>query len=1270
MPLVVSLFMMFILSIAERYVRPVFSTTINFMGWAPRLAIARLVAKWRSLLTIIVGVILGAGIGALVPLYTSAVSQVGLVQRLADEPSHDSNARMRITMRLASFGYTPGDEDSKAAATEALNTIATSVDQDQIRAAVSDHFNVSSIEGWMSPEDVVAYVETDKMGVVTAEDDPQPLRVSNATSAGNVRASIIALDGWEDEIRVVEGELPGRADLQEGVDFNVAITTAVANEFSLEAGDQLIVDQRLKPALADNGSLLTDGGWQETSQPFVVQITAIVAPNDDESAYWMAIEGENDTPLQIVTDGSFLQWLGEFRFLANQDDVVRMVTEFAPQTPLTFGWRMVFNHDELPYSRIGDGREALNGFAKELERNLGENSSSINLGFNYETQLIDTRQFDLERDNGILQDYAKRQEANAAPFSLLLLEVGALVLFFIVVTAALVRRGERREIAMLQSRGALEGHILALRGIEALLISVFGAIVAPFVAQQVLVLLGPTVAGTDEFPLPLTGTVFLYSFLAAGFTFLALTGTLLPVLKQPLISAGGAALRSGTVSWWQKYYVDVIIAVIGLVALYWLVTRDTPLLQTNLGEQKVDPLLVLAPAFLFMGLGSIALRLFPLVAGVTAKAASRQRGLLASLATWQLSREPIHYGRITFLLALAISTGWFATSFRATVRRSQEDQAQYSVGTDIRMFERDTNLNVDRVRDTDFYTEFDEVEAASVGYRTRVSQINQSNAERSAGEIVGIDSSTFGDVALENWRPDLGNIWIPYESSHDVAIATVGDALPNVPDRIGLWARLELGGFTFNAGQIHVVNLQRLTRRVRIGLRLQDDAGSWILVPLDQVRVEYLRRDVDESLNRFDTPGLGSAAHVTSGWVYYEADLSNIDYQPQGTLRLVSIYWEHRSNNTGGEANIRLSLAEMSLIDADGNSSPYNILNRGDWDFQYDSGANAIPRGDTPQTAQTSDNLHRDIIYVDFDQSALRTRVGINLNYPGRDPMYGVVSKKLAELDSIVIDDEHNCDNENTIPSSFSILNVAGSNIQVIPCQIAEYFPTLYNEETPFVVVDVRELMYELNRRPASQFYPNEVWLNLNDDIDSVDEVNTVMNDLTGGDNSGVSGVVRVREETFAHTFDTLGTDPLALGLLGLMFLAFLIALVLSIVGLITYASLTAQARRSEFGVLRALGLRSSGVVRSLIAEQIFVVIIAGILGSLLGHILSIFVVPTLALGATGEGVVPPFITEIEWTSILNFWLIMAVVLLSVFAFSFILVRQLSLSRTLRMGDE
>lgn len=1236
----------FLLSIAERYVRPVFSTTFNFISWAPRLAVARLFAKWRSLVTIIIGVILGAGIGALVPLYTTAIAQVGMIQRFEQELAHDVNARLRVSLRPSDFASIT---DMQAAATTLDETIVTSTTQ---------HLEVDRLEGWLRNGRIVPFTETDKMGVLITEEDP--LQLFNTTQ--NARASLIAMDNWEDEVRVVQGTLPSRTTLPEGVDFNVAISLTASNEFGLSAGDTLIVDQRL----SRDGSL-NPGAW-ESSQPFTVLISAIVAPQDETSAYWMAVRGDNDTPLAVV-QGS---WPAEFRMLVDEATIMQVMESYVPQTPLTYGWRILFNHAELPYSRIDEARTALyeletvlyNEFVNdrtELVQQLpfADSRTDTDLQYDYHTRLIDYSQTRADVDNGIMQDYAKKQDTNAVPFTLLLLEVGALVIFFLIVTAALVRRGERREIAMLQSRGAFDGHILALRGIEALLICVFGAVVAPSLTQQLLIALGPSIANTEEFPLPLTNSVFIFSTLAATVTFVALTLTLVPVLRLPLIQAGGTASRSGKMAWWQKYYLDVVLAAVGLIALFLLIDRDTPLLESSGTEQKIDPLLVLAPALLFLGLGSIALRLFPLATHGLALLSNRRHGVLEVLSTWQLSREPIHYGRITFLLALAVGIGWFATSFRATVSRSQTDQAHYQVGTDVRMMERDTSLNVDRVRPAEYYTSADEVQAASVAYRGRINLISRTgNSPYRSGEVIGIDSSTFGGVALEDWRPDLGNIRVPYPAETDLNLAVVGQYLPTQPSKIGIWARLDVGGFGANFGP----DLQRLTQRVRLGIRLQDDAGAWMLLPFEQKRIEYLRGTLT------DAPGFGAAAHVSNGWVYYEADLSKLTYVPQGRLRLVSIYWEHRSNNTGGEANIRMVLADLNLIDNSGVVEPLPILQEGSWRFVYDSGATS--QG-TIQPATAFDNLHDDAIYVVFNQDALRTKVGINLNYPSPPPMWAVVSQTMVDINSLEIPepriDEATGEEIIPEPQPFVLYNVAGANVTVLPYIDTEYFPSLYNEQRPFVVVDVRELMYWLNERPAAQIYPNEVWLELQDDIEGLDAVTDVMDSLTGLEGAGV---VRSDEETFAQVYDKLETDPLALGLLGLMFLAFLISLALSIVGLVTYTALTAQARRGEFGVLRALGLSSSRVVRSLVMEQVVVVGIAGALGSILGFLLSVFVVPTLALGTTGEGVVPPFITQTEWGAVANFWLIMGLVVIGVFIVSVGIVRQLSLSRTLRLGDE
>jgi ABC-type antimicrobial peptide transport system permease subunit len=1241
-----------LLSIIERYI----NTTTSFISWAPRLAVARLVAKWRSLVTIVVGVILGAGIGALVPLYTTAVAQVGLVQRLEDEAAHDSNVRIRTSFRLADF-------DSATDYREAV----TYLDEQIIRDTTSQYLDTDNFPDWLNDDDIVAYLRSTPMGLFDPSGDALQ-QLNPARPNDYARTHMLWMADWENRVTFVDGQAPSRAELPEGVNFNVAISTEVANEFGLVAGDILTIDERLD----------RDGDFKaapfESSQPFTVQVSGVFSPRDADSSFWMAMRAIDadperlDTPLRVIQ----ISWPAEFWMFTSRENVLESLT-FVPETRSTAGWRLLFNYDELPYSRITEAREALNGFQTDLNLALDIDNSAVvqnfdlanedealDLNYNFHTRLIDFSETREDVDNGILLDYDERQSVNFIPFLILLLEVGGLVLIFLVITAALVRRGERREISMLQSRGAFDGQVLALRSIEALLICAFGAMVAPLLAQRLLQLLGPTIAGTDDFPLPLTADVFLWSSLLAAVTFIALTATLIPVLRLPLISYGGAASRSETLAWWQKYYVDVVVAIVALAGFVWLIDRDTPLLD----NRQIDPLLVIAPAMLFLGLASLALRAFPLLAGQLSLLSSRRSGLLGSLATWQLSREPIHYGRITFLLALAIGIGWFAMSFQATVQRSQRDQAGYQVGTDIRLYERDTDLNADRVRDTEYYTDAsDAVIGANQAFRSQFSlstSVRTTTADGtgySFGELLAVEDAGTFEGAVDGWRSDLGDIVVPRSAEMPPSIPVVGEPLPFTPQKIGMWARLQ--NF-IGTGQNIIPNplLNRLTQRVQLGVRLQDEAGAWVVVPFERQRIEYLRNDdpalVPTDVSSFsDAPGFETASHLSNGWVYYEADLSDLVYDIQGEVRLVSLYWEHRANSNAGEQNLQMTFADMTLFDENATPTPYNILDRpADWSFVQDAGATA-----TGSLSTGTDALRDNLIHVLFGQDAQRTRVGINLNYPEPQPMPAVVSETFAELNVLEFGET-----TQTLPIS----GIGRTTILVEPRASVEYFPSLYNAERPFVIIDVRELMYTLNQRPTGRFYPTEIWLNLDDDVSGIAEVNNVIDNLVNAD----AGVIQTRDVTYAQQFDDLETDPLALGLLGLMFLAFLIALVLSIVGLLTYAALTAQARRGEFGVLRAMGMAPGKVVQSLVLEQLFVVLVAGILGSLLGAVLSEYVVPTLALGATGEGVVPPFITEVEWTAIANFWLIMGVVLTTVFMTSFFLVRQLSLSRTLRLGEE
>jgi ABC-type antimicrobial peptide transport system permease subunit len=140
--------------------------------------------------------------------------------------------------------------------------------------------------------------------------------------------------------------------------------------------------------------------------------------------------------------------------------------------------------------------------------------------------------------------------------------------------------------------------------------------------------------------------------------------------------------------------------------------------------------------------------------------------------------------------------------------------------------------------------------------------------------------------------------------------------------------------------------------------------------------------------------------------------------------------------------------------------------------------------------------------------------------------------------------------------------------------------------------------------------------------------------------------------------------------LIGLLYLAFGVALVLTVISLLTYVALTAMQRRAEFGVLRALGLSAGRLVASIALEQVMVMLTGVVLGGVLGAAMSSQVLPTLAFGATGEAVTPPFVIQVEQSALIQYVALLLLVLGVTFGASLVLVRRLSLIDLLRFGEE
>ena len=85
-----------------------------------RLAVARLAAQWRGMVTVIVGTLLAAMVAAAMPLYTAAVTQIGMVQRLDDRLPQDVNILVRtgLPAKAVVTNYAPIDSVVRATVPE------------------------------------------------------------------------------------------------------------------------------------------------------------------------------------------------------------------------------------------------------------------------------------------------------------------------------------------------------------------------------------------------------------------------------------------------------------------------------------------------------------------------------------------------------------------------------------------------------------------------------------------------------------------------------------------------------------------------------------------------------------------------------------------------------------------------------------------------------------------------------------------------------------------------------------------------------------------------------------------------------------------------------------------------------------------------------------------------------------------------------------------------------------------------------------------------
>ncbi|MGH2600252.1 MAG: ABC transporter permease, partial [Dehalococcoidia bacterium] len=459
------------------------------------------------------------------------------------------------------------------------------------------------------------------------------------------RAHFQFADRLADHVRVVEGRMPRTAepprDAQTPPTVEVVLGTASAERLGVRVGQSFDLYSY----------------WSPEAAPVKVVVTGLIEPNDPSEPYWF---GREDRFTVANTS-----W-PTYPFFTDERSLVESVAVYSPGMDGSFETFVFVNTDGIN-SRNAPGIESrLNAMSTAIRESIEHTT--------LETELPET-----------IATYRQKLFFTRLPLFALIIQIVGIVLYYLVMVTTMLVERQAGEIALLKSRGASTLQIMAVYGLEGLILAVIAALLGPFLAAGAIALLGLTPAFTE-----LSEGSLLAVTLSPGAFVLALLGALLALAA--LLWPAYRATRYSIVHYKQhlarppqqpvflRYYLDLGLIAVGAFLFYQLRQRGSFVTERLFGDLSADPLLLATPTLFMLMIALVFLRLFPLALRGVSWLARGLDGAAVPLGLWHMVRSPLHYSRLILLLILATSVGMFAAGFRATLNQSYADRAAYEAG--------------------------------------------------------------------------------------------------------------------------------------------------------------------------------------------------------------------------------------------------------------------------------------------------------------------------------------------------------------------------------------------------------------------------------------------------------------------------------------------------------------------------------------------------------------------------------------------------------------
>ena len=958
---------------------------------------------------------------------------------------------------------------------------------------------------------------------------------------------------------------------------------------------------------------------RDEEQTVAVRLVGVFAVRDADDPYWwddtMVVEG--------WTESSSYRTFGPL-FTTPEDLLFRVV---ADEVRLT--WHAFPHFDRVELEHVARLRSG----ASQLSERVG-----FALAGSFPTAHTALHEILAEAQRSLL--------VTRTGVLLLIVQLGILAAYAIILTAGLLAEHRRSDTALLRSRGAGPGQVAELALTEALVLAAPAAILAPFLAAAALGafnLAGPLASAGVAIVPQLSTTAFV---VAAG---AALGAALLLVVPaflaaRSIVDEAGGRSRFETRTIGQRLGLDLALLAVTLIGFWQLRLYGAPLTESVQGTLGLDPLLVAAPAIGLLAGGVLALRLVPLLAAAAESLTRRGRRLVGALGAQQIARRPLRYTRAALLLMLAVSMGVFAISYADTWHTSQRDQAAYQVGADVRMVSNGGGGTVPAWSLDAALARLDGV-ATTMPVNRQFLRLPTGSRQ---GTLLALDAPALAEVMTV--RGDLAATSLGElarrldERRPDLALLS----LETAPRRILVEARLAVE-------RISVFAFNDETQQFELDERPIAEVGGVTM------GAEIVVRDARGIVERF-----------TAGPLPFDPNGNRIviDLVP-GTPRTVEAVEEFGGGFSGPleilaiDLDIGLpasSVADVGRIVLEGLATSPSAEGE-DWsEVALPSGAGwtaRVLRNQGP-TAEPLPGQLDGFAFILGGAGPAGALVGPD--QPGaRPPAISFLPQSVADLAEAALPVVVNGSFLDATASAVGdtvTARVGGLLRRIEIVGSLASVPTTPADE-PQAVADLATVSLLAFAGSQSTVTPLEWWI-------ATDA------GAAGGVAAAIESGPYVRGSV-TSTDDRargLSADPVALGIIGALSLGFVVATLFAVIGLAVSAAVSARQRRTEFALLRALGLSSGQLSGWLWLENAGIVVVSLAAGTGLGLLIGWVVLPFVTVTQQAATPFPPPIVETPW---LEIGLIVAVSTLALAVTVGVLaavLRRIGIGSVLRMGED